>query len=195
MSNLLQVIRLKSQAMQKKRTFPLMVDVPVNPELAPFLVSSSKGVLWIEAAHPGDLVKAAVRQIESPGEFFQEVLQAVSERGAKDQWGNVHPFTGEGVREAIHHLEFYGIEEIEILVPRLRGEENKNGPHERPAWLTEESFNVPVRPSSWIPDKCAVVVPVDRDFLGTLAHFTPKQVMSVIHNPSRGMAIAKGGVE
>jgi len=192
MSNLLQVIRLKSQALQKKSAVPLMVDVPVNPALAPFLVSSTKGVMWIEDVHPGNVVKAAVRDITSPGEFFQEVLMAVVARGARDQWGSIHPFSEDGVRAAINHLEFYGLEDIELLVPRTRGEKNKDGAHERPAWLCDESFHVPIRPSSWVPDNCVVVVPVDRDFLGTLAHFTPRQVMAVVHNPCRGIAIAQG---
>ena len=191
MSNLLQVIRLKSNAMGKKKTVvPLLVDVPVNPESAPFLVSSSQGVLWVDKAHPGNIIKAAVRKISSPGAVFQEVIEAVITRGLKEKWGNVQPFSEEGVREAIKYLEFYGLTDMELLVPRTRGESNKNGPLTRPVWLDRNTFDIPVHPTSWVPDGCVVVVPTDREFLGTLAHFDMKQVMVVLHNPSRGLAFA-----
>lgn len=188
MSNLLHVLRLKPQ---KKSSIPLMVEVPVNPELAPFLVSSTTGVMWIEEAHPGDIIKAAVRKILSPAEVFAEIIQAVAKRGAEEQWGNVHPFTQEGVQAAIHHLEFYGLEDVELLVARTRGDEHKEGPHMRPEWLRTETFSVPLRPSSWVPEGWVVALPVERNFVGTLAHFSPHQIVLAVHNPSRGLALAR----
>ncbi len=192
MSNLLQVIRLKPQALTKKSNFPLMVDVPVNPEAAPYLVSSAKGgYLWIDKAHPGDIIRAAVQEIESPGKSFQTILNMVSERGIKENWGNVQPYTEAGVRDAIKYLEFYGLTDVEILVPRFRAEGNKDGPLERPEWLSTGNFDYPLHPTSWLPDNCVLVVPTDREFLGTLAHFSMKHVVIAVHNPSRGLAIAQ----
>ena len=190
MSNLLQVVRLKSEI--KKGTLPLLMEVPVDPTLMPVLVSSTAGFVWIDEAHPGDIVKAAVRKIENPGAVFAEIIQKVAERSHADQWGSVSPYSEEGVRDAIKYLEFYEVGEIELLVPFRRKEGNKGGEYVRPAWLTQENLNVSLRPTSWLPDDCVVAVPVDRDYVGTLAHLNPRTVVVVVHNASRGVAIAKG---
>lgn len=190
MSNLLRVVRLKGEL--KKGTLPLMMEVPVDPTLMPVLVSSTTGFVWIEEAHPGDIVKAAVRKIESPGVIFVEILQKIEERSHTDQWGSVSPYSEEGVREAIKYLEFYEVGAIELLVPFRRKEGAKEGSYARPAWLTTENFNVPLRSTSWLHDDCVVAVPVDRDYVGTFAHFNLHTVVAVVHNASRGVAIARG---
>lgn len=195
MSNLLHVIRVNPKAMKKKSAIPLMVDVSVTPEAAPFLVSSSQSLMWIDQAHPGDIVKAAVRKITSPGAIFREVLETVISRGLKDNWGNVHPYSEEGVREAIRYLEFFDLTDVELLVPRTRSEKNEKGPMTRPVWLDRNTFDLPVHPTSWVPDGCVVVVPTDREFLGVLAHLSANQIMVILHNPSRGMAIARSEVQ
>ena len=48
-----------------------------------------------------------------------------------------------------------------------------------------------MRLSSWVPDKCAIVVPRDREFVGVLGHLDPKSMVVCVHNPSRGMAVAR----
>lgn len=193
MSNLLQVIRFKPQALKKKSNYPLMVDVPVDDEAAPFLVSSSKGgYLWIEKAHPGNMIKAAVQDIATPGQVFYEVLDAVIQRGAEEKWGNVHPYTEEGLKEAIKYLEFYGLTDVELLVSRSKSEKNSGSVRHRPEWLTTKKFDYPIHPTSWLPDNCIVVVPSDRGFVGTIAHFAPKKIIVAVHNPSRGLAVVKG---
>jgi len=190
MSNLLEVLRFQPKALKKKGAAPLMVDVPVSPDTAPYLVSSYDSYMWIEKPHPGSIVKAAVRKIKTPGTAFQDVLQAIEFRGRRDEWGNVNPFSEEGVWGAIHHLEYYGIEDIELLVPPERGKDNKQGPYNRPEWLAPDTFNVVQRPTSWLPDDTVLALPVDRNFFGTLGHLSSSTVIVVVHNASRGMGIA-----
>lgn len=195
MSNLLQVVRVHPKAAAKKGNVPLIMEFHITPETAPYLVTSSEGLLWIEQPHPGDIVKAAVREIESPGDLFWAMTLSVAHRGKRDEWGNVHPFTKEGVLAAAAHVEDYDLGDLEILAPRVRDEENEEGIYQRPEWLRHETLGYPVRPTSWIPDDCAVVVPRDRDFVGLLSHITPKKVAAVSHNPSRSIAIAWNGVD
>ena len=193
MSNLLEVLRFQPKALQKKGAQPLVVEVPVSPDTAPYLASSSTSYMWIEEPHPGNIVKAAVRKIKTPGRVFKDVLELVEARGSRDEWGNVHPFTEEGVWAAIHHLEYYGIEDIEILVPSVRVKKKGSKAYKRPKWLDkEDAFNVPMRPSSWLPDNTVLALPVDRNFVGTLGHVDPTTVIMVLHNASRGIGIARG---
>lgn len=198
MSNLLQVVRVRPKAAVKKGNVPLIMEFHIPPETAPYLVTSSEGLLWIESPHPGDIVKAAVREIESPGDLFWAMTLSVAHRGKRDEWGNVHPFTKEGMLAAAAHVEDYDLGELEILAPRVRVQEtDEDGktPYQRPDWLHHDILGYPVRPTSWIPDDCAVVVPKDRDFVGLLSHITSKKVAAVSHNPSRSIAIAWNGVD
>lgn len=195
MSNLLQVVRVNPKTATKKGNIPLILEFKVHADTAPYLVTSTDGLMWIEVAHPGDIVKAAVRDIESPAELFWAMTLSVIQRGKRDEWGNVHPFTKAGVLAAVAHLEDYELGDLEILVPRVRNKKNKDGKYQRPKWLHFEELGYPVRPSAWVPDDCAVVLPKDRDFVGLLSHLGPKQVAGAAHNPSRSIAVAWDGDE
>ena len=189
MSNLLQVVRFKTQAVKDGKV-PIIMEFKVNPESAPYLVSSSTGLMWIPEVHPGGIIKAAVRRDATPGDLFYSVLKEVVLRGVQDQWGNTLPFTEDGVRKAIEYVKSYDLEDLEILIPRIRSEGVKAGPVSRPEWLNPNNFKIPMRPSTWIPDKCVVVVPREREFVGVLGHLDAKSVVVCVHNPSRGMAFA-----
>jgi hypothetical protein len=130
--------------------------------------------------------------MQSPGILFAEMLVALIERSVRDEWGSVQPYTEAGLREAVKHVETYDLEDLEILVPRLRPENSPGGPQERPGWLKDVLVDLELspRPTSWLPDNCAVVVPRDRNFVGVLGHLSPKHIMAIIHNASRGVAIA-----
>ncbi len=186
MSNLLDVIRVKPKPKTSETAMvtPLMVEVPVNPELAPYLVSSRSGVLWVEKARPGDnIVRAAVRVEGNPGQMFCEVMFANSLRGIQERWGNVHDFSEQGVKAAVQHLELYEISDIEVLV--------SSG--DLPPWVTALSKDIVVRKTGWVPSGYAVVVPVDKAFLGTLLHIGPGGLAFVVHNPSRALAVCFSG--
>lgn len=184
MSNLLQIIRSAPKSLQKKGTVPLMLEFNVSRETAPYLVTSTAGVLWIEEPHPGDLIKAAVREVAVPGDLFVEAIRAVASRGLEFKWGNIHPFTEAGLDAAIDHVQSYGLPDIEILV----------GPKQKdalpPKWLSPKSVQVPFRVSSWVPENCAVVVPADREYVGFLVHLKPKTIVMAIHNASRAIGLA-----
>lgn len=181
MSNLLQVIRFQTEAMKKKGTMPLMMEFQISDETAPYLVTSSNAVLWVEKPHPGGLIKAAVR-VATPGDIFQEMVKAVADRGERDEWGNVHPFTLKGLDAAMDHLRYYDLHEMEVLAAPS---EKKI---DRPEWLR----TLPVRPASWVPKRWVIIVPKDRDYVGIFGHLSGKHVVGVTHNASRCIAILRG---
>jgi len=199
MSNLLTVQRIQSKALQRKGTVPLMVEYGVSPDTAPYLVSSTSSVMWINAVHPGDMVKAAVRKM-SVDDFFREVLEATMAMGRQQKWGNVHPLTLEGLQAAVEHVEFYDLGPVELLIPRTRPvEPDEDDERVIPVDLMPpelrpliEDMGLPFRPSSWVPDSTIVVVPKDRTFVGVVSKITTTQIAGVVHNAARGIAIVQG---
>jgi hypothetical protein len=70
MADLLKV--LKFQSLKKN---PLLFEFKVNGELAPFLVTNSKSILWVDAQN--DVVRAGVRLNTHVKDFFMEILDEV----------------------------------------------------------------------------------------------------------------------
>jgi hypothetical protein len=184
MSNLLAVTKLQSEVLQNKATMPIMVEIPVSPETAPYLVSSSSAMLWIEKPHPGDKIKAAVRWEVPPAKLFNEVLEAVIKKSGEENWGNVHPFTVDGLVHAIDYVKSYDLNDLEILVSK-----------KHPSWFPEKFIvkeEIPIRLANWLPKDCAVVVPKEKDLVGLIGHLNTKAVIVVVHNACRCFGIVKG---
>ena len=167
----------------------MMLEFPVEPETAPFLVTSTKALLWVPEAHHDDVVKAAVREA-ALGSLFMEILDEVTKKGKEAQWGNVHLFSQAGVQAAIDHVRYYDLEDLEILAPPNREEDHKDGVYKRPQWLND--MKLPLRPTSWLPEGCVVVLPKDRKYVGFVGYLTRTSCVAVVHNASRGIAIARG---
>lgn len=167
---------------------PAILEFPVNKATAPFLVSSSRSTIWINRSKNGK-VRAAVRNAEAYGNYFSEVVEAVSEMGIMAEWGNVHPFTKEGVKAAIDHVRFYEIPDLEILAsPDNDWTKVDETLEDNTPMLM--MFGVPVQYAAWMPPNCIVVVPKDRHFVGFL-YGIGERMVSVVHNASRGLAVAR----
>lgn len=144
---------------------PLFVEVPVHPETSPYLVTSNKGMLWVDTSFNGGFVRSAV--IRSPwsavaGDTSAEVVRAIRQRGIELSWGNAFPFTDTGLRRARDYLSTYDLNGCDLL--------------HRPA-------------APWVPEGCAVLVPKDRSYLGIVGTVGESSYTVVVHNPSRGMAV------
>lgn len=144
----------------------LLIEVPVSPEAGPFLVSGTRGWVWVNSAK-GGFVRAAVRGGSSAG-LEGDLVQAVAREGTQREWGNAFPCTPVGVASAKAYLSYYDINEVEVLVGAGSGVE---GSHR-----------------DWVPDRCAILVPKDRSYLGMLGRFGERWSV-VIHNPSRGLVV------
>ena len=159
---------------------PMMLDsVPVsdNPDAGPFLVTSSKSLLWVDKAFPGGFLRVAVRKMGAH-DLFGSIVKEVAQRGAALEWGNVLPPTTEGAKAALDYLLFYELPGVTLLY----GSDFDIGlsPFEE----------VPRVPVDWLPSDWAVLVP-DREFVGTTFLFKGGHVGALVHNPSRGVVILK----
>ena len=159
--SLLQAVKLPAG-----KGVPLFVEIPVYEESAPYLVTSNKGLVWIDAPFGGSVRSALVKsdwKTDLP-EAFREVIRAVVARGREFSWRNSFPNTPRGVASAKNYLRSYGLEPVEILT-------------------RDEGVN------AWIPEGCAVVVPKDRSYLGVVGIWDEERNTVVVHNPARGIAV------
>lgn len=170
--NLLDIVALSPDSNSKQLT---LEDIQVNPELAPYLVSSSKAVTWVPHASRKNTVRTAVRHRDG---IEAELVAATIEMGSEAAWGNVHPLTTEGVMACLEHVSGYIDGPLEIICSPDTDLEGIEIP---------EHFQQTL--AKWIPTDCVVVVPVDRAYLGTL-WVLGNRVAALIHNVSRGMAVA-----
>ena len=176
--SLLEIVNFDSTMKQTQRgaAAPLMMEFQVNPDLAPYLVSSPRAVLWVPNTSQTGTLRAAVRKRQG---IESEVVAAIVQMGQESKWGNVHELTSDGVKKCVEHLVSYDLAPVEILVAEdtdLEGVEMPEG--------------VVVVAAPWMPQGAVAVVPVDRGFVGTLGTIGKHKAVAVVHNPSRGIAIA-----
>jgi len=158
---------------------PLMLDnVPVSPDpnAGPFLITSSRSLLWVERAFETGFLRVAVRQIGAQ-DLYGDLIAEIAREGSDREWGNVVEPTPDGIAAGLAHLEYYGLPE--------------------PTLLYGESFDIGVAPDmervpvSWLPPSWGVLVP-DREYVGTVYLFGEGFVGAIVHNPSRGVVVLKG---
>ena len=168
------------------KAVPLMMEFEVNPLTGPFLVSSTRGLIWITPQKPQ--LRAASRLLQV-GPFFMDVVREVVSFGEENKWGNVLPMTPEGVLNAVAHLRSYDLTNLEILCRRiadLQGFPVAEGPEGQPFLV-----GLPLVEADWLEPGMLVVVPQDRDFVGFVLLFGERGV-AVVHNASRGIAVCRG---
>ena len=161
------------------KTRPLMLDnvpAPSDPDAGPFLISSSRGLMWVERAFGGGFLRVAIRRVE-PHDLFRSVVREVSREGNNRGWGNTFPATASGVDSAFAHVDYY-----ELPNPMLL----------HGATWTEIPEGRLSRRVEWMPEGWAIVLP-DREYVGTVFTLGDGHVGLLCHNPSRGMAILRPG--
>jgi len=175
MAHLLKLVRF-----DKVKPSILACEFQANNEATPFLVSTSKSLLWINEA-PSNVVRAAVRPKTKVQDFYKEVIQEIAEVGSDCSWGNVQPLNKVGVQNALDYVASYELGEIECLLHPQDKEK-----------ISEmlSGSDIPYSLCKWMPKGHMVVVPKDRSFLGFVGVLATGFV-SVIQNPSRGIAIVR----
>ena len=156
----------------------LYAEFVANPETAPYLVSSTRSVLWVNHLSTQRTLRAAFRKNVTPDQLFKEVVECVTAEGVRRNWGNVHPLTREGIQACVDHLAYYDFAEVDLLAG-LDVDQN-----------LLDQFEHEFRRAAWLPATAVVVVPTDRSFLGFFGHAGEGHSIVVVHNASRGMAVA-----
>lgn len=178
MVDLLQVINMPlPEKLRKGNVVPLALPFQVDPDVAPYLVSGSKEpTVWVASAPMGKL-HAGVRSEEN---FRTEVVDAITLMSMQSDWGNVGDFSSEGVEAGVEFLKEMGFDEAELeFVAHADTEVD---------FLSEKRK---LETADWAPRDCILILPKDRSFLGWIGSVAPGKIVSVVHNPSRGIAIAR----
>tara|TARA_B100000963_G_scaffold317647_1_gene298204 strand:- start:451 stop:918 length:468 start_codon:yes stop_codon:yes gene_type:complete len=154
-----------------------MLELPVDPSISPYLISSTKSLMWRDKAFPNNVVRVAIRK-DDVENLYSEVVQAIYETGVDNSWENSYPLSKSGLGKAVSYLKYYGISDVEVLSS------------EDDLLELGSSFNgVTVSKVSWL-NKSYVVVPKDRSYLGSITDFGDNKYAILIHNPSRGISFS-----
>jgi hypothetical protein len=185
--DLLRILSFDRQKSRKKAV-PLMMEFGVNPDTGPFLVSSTRSVMWIAPRVPR--VRAAFRHLQV-GTFFTEVIDAVAAMGAESRWGNVQPPTPDGLLAAIGHLRSYDLPAPEVLA---HPDFSWDGPLPVTSETDGEShrtlLGLPLELADWLDPATLVVVPQERDYVGfVMTH--EERGLGLVHNACRGIAVCR----
>lgn len=180
LTDLLQVLQTPPDALRTTGT-PLAAELPVDPQTAPYLVTTTRSLMW----HPKDFngkVRAAMRT-ESAEYLYGEIIKEICATSVEAGWGSVFKHTLEGLADALDYVRSYGITDIEILAHDNNLDSLLQG-------ITKWD-GVDIVRVSYLPFRTIVVVPKDRDYLGILMQpGSADRRLALIHNASRGMAVA-----
>jgi len=185
-SHLLVPIQLWSKPLGKNAT-PVALEFPVDPESSPYLVTSSSSLIWVPEAFDGGIIRAAIRiGMKTLGELYRAVVLEVAKKGLEKKWGNVHDLTPDGIVAAVEHVRYYDLGDVELLAsPQVLATGVESG------WWTQEALvGVSAKEVAWLPDNIVVAVPQDRTFVGFVSLVGVGSIVSVVHNPSRGIGVA-----
>lgn len=169
MIDLLQVVKIP----KKDGSLPLFIEFGVNEQLLPFLVTSTRDLLWVSKVRDGR-VKAAIRKDLDTSTLYRDIVNAVLTQSRASSWGSVFPHSQDGLSRARIRMEEYGFGEYQIL-----------------SGGSEFSSDPLFSPCAWLPDQVSIVIPKDREFLGTLGIFEDSagSFCALVHNSSRGICI------
>lgn len=175
--NLLNVVRTDSFG-PRKGGVPLMVEFRVNPETAPFLVSSTRSFVWVTPKN--DRVRAAIRPLGDGGieGVLRDLVVAIADTGAAGRWDNVHPYSPTGLAAARAHLAYYDLKETGVVA--------HPDTDTTPLRVADDA----VARATWVPMGWAVVLPTDREFVGFLVT-SENRYLVVAHNTSRAVAVVR----
>ena len=161
---------------------PLFVEAPINPDLSPVLVSSTRGLLWV--SDKKGRVRAAFRQ--QPSSVFNEIIRTAFHTGVENGWGNSSDLSPEGLRSGIQFFKYYDIPGDYLVL------KSKTAPEIDLKGVTSVEV-------SWLKEDCMILIPEDRSYLGTVISHVENNKPSgffsfVVHNLSRGMYILNYGM-
>lgn len=154
---------------------PLMMETPLDPALdGPYLVSSSKSLLWVERKFPGNFLRAAVREVPCYSTHYKNIYFKCLKESMKRGWGSALPFTENGLAGVLLYLSSFGFSEFDLVVSPSQ----------------DNDFDIPdnvyLSERSWVPQGFCLLSPTDKSYVGSLYRFSNGSSATFVHNPSRG---------
>ena len=172
-TDLIQIGELK---VDRAQDIPVWLEFHVDPETAPFLITSTRSWLWVTPRR--NIIRVGTRFLDMHN-LFMEIVQQVADTGVSSLWENVHPSTRDGVLQAIQYVHSYGFPDIEVLAaPDIHLD-------------TLKDLDVPVQVAPWLQSGHMVVVPRDREYVGFAMVVRNGMGVCLLHNPSRSIAICR----
>lgn len=191
----------------------IVIEFPVDQRTAPYLVSSASGFRWVPNA-PQGVVRVTVRSFprEDPSDFtqiFREAVDEVLQKNKENTWGLKFPLTSKGLSDAQDLILWHGFESLDLLchpdfdwegfVTKEWPEMDQEDPTFRMfakwrAALEEgtepdgELFGMRLKTASWLPDDLLMLIPVDREFVGSIGLLFGNDIIVNIHNAIRSLA-------
>ena len=165
---------LNEHTLTAKEERALFLEFPVEPQCAPFLVTATKSLMWVDKTNSLGNVRSAFQPPKKTDEIYSKIVEEIKVKSEELGWGLTFSLDKSGLKGALERLAYYGIEDIEFIAP-ASGVPNELIPDNatRVSWLTNR----------------VIIVPKNRDYLGNLLTTPRKKVMALIHNASRGICI------
>lgn len=158
------------------KKFSLMEETrQAPPENSPYLVSSTKDLVWIDTTRTKARLRSAWRTIEDFDVFYAQVVSKIYEAAKENLWGNINELSEEGLIKSFDYLKSYDFTEFEVYtsteIPFLK-----------------ESEKVKVTKISYLPENFLLITPQDKECTGILMSNLRDQHNLIVHNAARGFA-------
>lgn len=182
-----------------KQATVLMLEYAINQTLEPpFLVTASaKYLFWISKKIQPNVIRAGLRDFPlNTTRLFRTIVSEISSKGSELGYANLHPLTEQGILDAYAYVDYFmqdpgdsSLSPDNFKLDVICG----LGCEFSGASLSYGDTSFQVVPVDWVPDDAVLVVPANRAFLGDLHLYGDSLFSVVVHNPFRGLGIARLG--
>ena len=192
----------------------IAMELPVDQRTAPYLVSSANGLRWVPKA-PQGVVQVTVRSFpdEDYTKIFREVVDEILRKSKELSWGLDFPLTSQGLSDAQDLVLWHGFEqqdclchpefewfqfiekewpELETSDPTYRMFEQWSASVKEGEAPSGELFGMNLVSASWLPSDLLVILPSNREFVGSVGVLFGDDVVIHVHNPVRSLAFVGG---
>jgi len=156
-------------------------EFPVPSDTGPYIITG-KGSLFLWVGGSRQILRSAFRYSLTKEYIYASFVEEIIEANERMGWGSCHPLNEDGLESAYGYLRYYGIDEVDLIVPLDQYEKALK-------WAGESG--VEVFEVGWCPEDTWVFVPKDRSLLGVLVITSDNSYSVIAHNPSRGISICR----
>ena len=172
---------LEVLAIPAEQRTPLAAEMSVEPELAPYLVTTTRSLMWHNKDFDGK-VRAAFR-VGGLHDIYKDILSEIVVTSRSAGWESCFDYSLQGLASALQYVNTHGLpKELEVLAPPdeidslLHGVTRWNG--------------LPINRVDYLPPNTLAIIPKDKSYFGiALRRGDTERYLVLIHNPSRAIAL------